>query len=377
MVGRFIAVGVVGFVVQLAVLAGLTRLGAPWVAATVMAVEAAIVHNFVWHRSWTWRDRRSEATGLHWLLEFAKFNGGTAVTSLAGNLGVMAIVLSVVNVKPIVANIVAVAVMSAANFLLADRWVFRSAQEAAPSVAAKSSVIAGLVLLSATPSASAAPRAETLAAWDRYVGETEARLDREQFQQRAALASTLPASHPGTPVASGRSIDVGDGTITHWRGEILVPDISVDQLLDRLKHPGTPPPQDDITASRVLERSDDILTVYMRLIRRSLVTVSYDTEHVMRFNRWSADLATARSVATRMAEIGGDDHGFMWRLNSYWRYERVSGGVLVSLETLTLSRDVPWLLRPIAAPVTSSIARESMTRTLDALRRYLRAAAVS
>ena len=65
----------------------------------------------------------------------------------------------------------------------------------------------------------------------------------------------------------------------------------------------------------------------------------------MTFHRWSPTLATARSVATRIDGLGGDDHGFLWRLNSCWRYQESGDGVVVSLESLTLSRDVPWLIK--------------------------------
>ena len=95
----------------------------------------------------------------------------------------------------------------------------------------------------------------------------------------------------------------------------------------------------------------------------------------MAFRRRTPTQATARSVATRIDEVGGADRGFLWRLNSCWRYEQVDGGVRIDLESLTLSRDVPTLVRPIASPIVSRIARESMVRTLDALCRYLDPAA--
>ena len=102
------------------------------------------------------------------------------------------------------------------------------------------------------------------------------------------------------------------------------------------------------------------------------MTVSYDTEHEMTFTRLTPALATARSVATRIEEVGGGDHGFLWRLNSYWRYEQVGSGVLVSVESLTLSRDVPLLVKPIVGRLVPRIARESMVRTLEALERFTR-----
>lgn len=355
MVRRFVVVGALGFVVQLAAFGGLSRLGLPWLAATVVAVESAILHNFVWHRGWTWRHRVS-GDAESWMMALLKFNAGTALTSIAGNVCVMAVLLAFTPLEPIVANVIAVGVMSAANFLLADRWVFLGKVAAVGTVA-------GVALLSSASTAFAAPNNAAVAAWDRYVAETEIVLERDRFVSR------LPASPIVT--ADGRSRDVGSGTITHWRGTLFVPGVSLNQLLDRLKNPGTPPPQEDVVASHVIARSADTISVYIRLVRHAIVTVSYDTEHDMVFRRLSPTLATAKSVATRIDEIGGGDHGFLWRLNSYWRYEDAGNGVIVNLESLTLSRDVPWLVRPIAGPISSGIARESIVRTLEALRKYV------
>jgi hypothetical protein len=110
--------------------------------------------------------------------------------------------------------------------------------------------------------------------------------------------------------------------------------------------------------------------------------VVYNTEHDVRFERVSPLRATSRSVATRIAEVRdsarpddaeyapGDDHGFLWRLNAYWRYEQVPGGVIAECESISLSRSVPLLLRPSLGPVVKGVARESLERTLNALRTY-------
>jgi hypothetical protein len=110
--------------------------------------------------------------------------------------------------------------------------------------------------------------------------------------------------------------------------------------------------------------------LYIRLVRHVIVTVAYDTEHEMTFRRLSPSTADARSVSTRIDEVGGGDKGFLWRLNSYWHYEQVHGGVAVSLQSLTLSRDVPALIKPVAGRIVPRIARESVARTLAALRAY-------
>ncbi len=58
----------------------------------------------------------------------------------------------------------------------------------------------------------------------------------------------------------------------------------------------------------------------------------------------------------------------MWRLNSYWRYKQLDDGVLVEIESLTLSRSLPMLVGPLIRPIVTSTARESMTRTLASVR---------
>jgi hypothetical protein len=208
----------------------------------------------------------------------------------------------------------------------------------------------------------AAPRSDTVAAWNKHVAETEARVER---------AVTAPHADDRELRTEGETRGVPSGTISTWHGSVFIPGATLDRVLARLQHPGTPPPQDDVVASHVISRGRDSLRVFIRLVRHAIVTVTYDTEHDMTFHRRSPTLATARSVATRIDEVGGGDRGFLWRLNSYWRYEQLNGGVRVDLESITLSRDVPALVRPIASPIVSRISRESMVRTLEALRTYL------
>jgi hypothetical protein len=173
----------------------------------------------------------------------------------------------------------------------------------------------------------------------------------------------------GSP--EGRAIDIAGGTIHHWRGSTLVRDVTVDQVVNGLMNPGTPPPQDDVLESRVLSRSGNALRIYLKLVRRTIISVVYDTEHDVVFERHSRALATSRSISTKIAEVGGSDRGFLWRLNSYWRYTQVGTDVRIDLESISLSRDVPWFVRSVAEPLINRIARESVTRTLSSIRRYL------
>ena len=125
----FNVVGMIGFVVQLAVLAVLLRLGLHYLLATALAVEAAVLHNYIWHERWTWKDRPSTGAGrLIRLLHFHLLNG---FVSLSGNIVVTwALVRN--GMAPLVANAVAVALCAWVNYAGSDRLVFRSSL---PSVA--------------------------------------------------------------------------------------------------------------------------------------------------------------------------------------------------------------------------------------------------
>ena len=191
----------------------------------------------------------------------------------------------------------------------------------------------------------------------------------------------IPAASPGA-----REIDVKDGRIHHWAGAIFVPGATLDGVLARISALAGREQDhyDDVVASKLLGRQDEGYRIFMRLRRSHLVTVTFNTEHAVQNRRLTTGRATARSVATRIAEIEdagspgerekppGDDSGYLWRLNAYWRYEAVDGGVLIECESVSLSRGVPWLLRPVANPIVDRIARESLRNTLVSLQKFLR-----
>ncbi|MCI0488443.1 MAG: GtrA family protein [Blastocatellia bacterium] len=118
---RFSAVGATGVVVQAVTLALLLRLrGMHYLAATAIAVEASVLHNFVWHRKWTWADRR-QAEIVPTLL---RFNLTTGMMSLAGNLAFMWILVDGAAINPYLANMITISICSFMNFVLSDRLVF-------------------------------------------------------------------------------------------------------------------------------------------------------------------------------------------------------------------------------------------------------------
>lgn len=215
-----------------------------------------------------------------------------------------------------------------------------------------------LSFVAVMPAAAIEITPSTITDWNRYVGRATSHL-----HECGGICCH------GSP--DGRAIDIPGGTIHHWRGSTLVRDVTVDKVVNALMYPGTPPPQDDVLESRVLRRNGNALRVYLKLVRKTIVSVVYDTEHDVVFERQSGTLAASRSISTKIVEAGGADRGFLWRLNSYWRYAQVGGNVRIDVESISLSRAVPWFVRSMAEPLINRIARESLTRTLSSVRGYL------
>jgi putative flippase GtrA len=116
---RFNAVSALGIGVQLGVLWLLTTSGVDYLAATTLAVGVAVVHNFAWHRQWTWADR--DTHGVRALLSFAAGNGAV---SLVTNLVVMTGLVSGAGLTPVLANLIAIGSAGILNFWVGDRVVF-------------------------------------------------------------------------------------------------------------------------------------------------------------------------------------------------------------------------------------------------------------
>jgi putative flippase GtrA len=355
----FISVGAVGFLVQTAVLAVLSlEAHVPVAIATAVAVEAAVLTNFFWHERWTWRDRsyvvsgfrlswregRSRAFRIERARHLLRFHLANGIASVFGNTVITVFLTSRFGLSVVAANLVAVGALSVFNYLAADRWVFVRRAAAAAAV---------MIVGWPSPARAVELTSGAAAAWNKYVAATEAAF--------AEHERDAPLTEP-----QGRTIAADGATIHEWRGSILVRGVTVNQVVDALLEPGVK--QEDVAESRLLERHGDSVRIYLKLVRRVIVTVTYDSEHDVQYVRRTPTFATSRSVATRIVESSGADRGFLWRLNSYWRYRQVGNDVQVDVVSLSLSRDIPWVVRPMAGPIINRIGRESMNRTLDTVR---------
>ncbi|MGD0199204.1 MAG: hypothetical protein ABSD27_00485 [Bryobacteraceae bacterium] len=236
-----------------------------------------------------------------------------------------------------------------------------------------------------------APRPETQRAFETYVRLTESRLDgllqlQDGFywantpQRRSRLRQAGVVCAP----QNGRGdIRVPRGLIHDWVGAAFIPGATVGQVLALLQdydnHRNTYVPE--VTDSRTLTRSGNDFKVRLRLLKRKVnVTAVLDADSEVHYRPLAGHDWQSRSHSTRIVEIenpGGprerertrrEDHGYLWRLNSYWLFRERDGGVYVECEAVSLSRSVPAALAWLIDPIIRSLPRDELLSTLRTTR---------
>ena len=230
-------------------------------------------------------------------------------------------------------------------------------------------------------------RPQTAAGWSAYVAAAEARIARERGQpipkRPGVERGEIPIEHVEQPKPEV-NVAVPDAAVHHWRGTVLVPGARLDDVVSRLEREPPDTRQEDVVKSSILAQRPGWLRVAIRVRRSLIMSAVFDTEHEVRFERHGQSRAASWSVATKIVEIADagtpterakapdEDRDLLWRWNAYWRYEQVEQGVLVECESITLSRTVPFVLRPVASLLVPRVARESLDRTLAVFRERFR-----
>ena len=264
--------------------------------------------------------------------------------------------------------------------------------------------IAVLVIAATTPRAQAASAAgaelqnRTTQAFDRYVRLTEARLSgagpflwidglpdaRRRPALEAVRRKELSIERLETR-DNGREIDVPGGMIHHWVGTAFVPSATIDDALALLQnynaHQRIYAPT--VAASKLQSRDGDRFKFFLRFVMKKVITVVVNSEHEGIFRRPAPDRAEGWIHSTRIAEVEnagepterekpiGNDGGYLWRLNTYWRLLARDGGVFIHCESVSLSRGIPVGFGWLVGPFVTSIPRESLTFTLETTRQQL------
>jgi putative flippase GtrA len=121
---KFNIVGGIGIGVQIVALTIFRSwLRFDYLLATGLAVEIAVIHNFLWHERYTWADRPA-GRPIQSLVRLAKFNASNGAVSIVGNLVLMRLLVGELKFNYVVSNLLAIVVCSLVNFLLSDRLVF-------------------------------------------------------------------------------------------------------------------------------------------------------------------------------------------------------------------------------------------------------------
>jgi len=251
-----------------------------------------------------------------------------------------------------------------------------------------------ILWLAGIPAGAAELKPETVAAFDRYVSLTEAQMEErahgdrfltfdrfpklqrlqiyDQLQQGQIYIEELHTQEDQHPIR------VPGGMIHHWAGVIFISKASLAEVLAVLNDYDNEPEiyKPEIRRAKLIEQNGNVSKVYQQLYTKSIVTVVLNGY----FNVTEIPLGSTRSASatrsTRIVEVanaGGPDeheipeddgHGYMWRMNSYWRIEEKDGGVYVQNESISLTRSVPVLLAWLINPLTQSIPRDVLTHML-------------
>lgn len=241
---------------------------------------------------------------------------------------------------------------------------------------------------------------QTLAGFARYVRAAEVRIGEEERDpghflyfdslpaaKRASVVESLKHGHVVVEQmterdSSGQLITAPGGLIHYWLGIMFIPRISLARVLaaaedyNQQKDDYRP----EAVRSRVLSHHDHNFEIYLRLQETEVITITLDTWHDVHYARLDATHVSSRSYSTRIQEVRnagdsgeylmpvGHDGGFLWRIDSYWRFEARDGGVYVQCESISLTRDIPTGFGWLVGSFVTRIPRQTLETTLNQLR---------
>lgn len=236
---------------------------------------------------------------------------------------------------------------------------------------------------------------ETVKAFDDYILAAEAAMAKTARQAVGFLWSDaeperMQQVRKGATIAeywdtSKRPLAVPAGLIHDWVGAIFVPDRTVKQVValvqDYANHKNIYKPE--VMESAIVSRSGDRFQIYLRLLKKKIITVVLDTYHDVLYSFPEPPRAMCTSHTTQILEVEhagtpketrsrpDTGFGFLWRLYSYWRFEAKDGGVVIECRAISLTRDVPAAVAWIINAIVQKLPKESLINTLEATRNAL------
>jgi hypothetical protein len=239
-----------------------------------------------------------------------------------------------------------------------------------------------------------------IAAFDGYVRLTDERNDTELRRGTALLwIDSLPEPKRSEAYAAlmrgevqirqlntlenAKPVPCPGGMIHHWVGAAFIPGAKLNNVLAILEdydHQSTYYAP-DVERSAIISRDGDHFRVFLRFRRQKVITVVLNSEHDVHYFLDAPVRAHSRSSATRVSEVEdpgerderekppGNDGGFLWRMETWWRMEERDGGVYIQSEAASLTRDIPVGLGWMIGAFVRSIPKETLQFTLEATRK--------
>jgi hypothetical protein len=232
---------------------------------------------------------------------------------------------------------------------------------------------------------------KAVAEFNAYVSKTEIRLAQQHKSSAGFLASVQSSGNTDERLRHGEVVivkltpdkgEVPGGMLHHWRGTAFVKGATAADFERLMKNISTYPqmysPQVESAAIVSPQRLPvpDHFTATMRVKQKHVITVVLETTYDVTYGHLDARHGYSTSRSTKITEIedaGTDkeralppdkEHGFLWRLNSYWSYEERDGGLYMQIESISLTRGIPAGLGWAIGPFVESVPRESLEFTL-------------
>ena len=253
--------------------------------------------------------------------------------------------------------------------------------------------MAWVLLLVGTPVWGEAPAAAN-AAFDTYERGVESRLARQHAAGSQSARAEVLAPVDEERLRKGELVieridgapDVPDAMLHHWRGTVFIPGATAPEferlMRDYADYPKIFAPQ--VLKTTVPAQHGDRYQVQMRVRQKHILTVVLDSTYEANFVRLGGGRGYSISRSSRIQEIENagkpderalgpdEEHGFLWRQNTYWSYEQRDGGLMVQVESISLTRGIPPGLAWAIGPFVESVPRESLEFTLGRVREALR-----
>jgi len=251
-------------------------------------------------------------------------------------------------------------------------------------------VLVALLLITSVSVRAAELRKETVDAFDHYVADLEARLERRWHGDGFLWSDSLPQRDQLTrgttliePALGHGNTEIKGGMIQDWIGAVFIPSASLPGVLavaqDYQHHNEIYRPE--IASALVRSHTGNDFAVYMRIVKSKLfLSDVLNTEHEIHFVPIDPKRVYSRAYSTRIAEVSdpgkpgerelpiGKDRGLLWRMYGYWFFEERDGGVVVECESVTLTRDVPFGMGKLLSPIIRELPAESLRKGLESTR---------